>query len=940
MKCIYTYLYILFSAFLSTNYAQEKLPDSVKTDREKASYFAKLASSNVSQDSAIYYSDKAIKYAEKCNDCTDLLYKSRFNKIVFLYNLGKSRQALSELKILDSLLLLKNDDYFSFKSAFQHSLIYTYNIDKPQKALDYGKKALEITSNMKDSTLIAESYYLLYNTYSKHKKDSIAYNYLQKAYTICTNIYENNNLYLRVLFALIDKSKNLEEFNTYTNKCIELIKQNKTTAKTYEAYFYVLKGTALRNNFKKYNEAKENLLIGLKKCKAINYSVMYNYALLDLGLVENKLGNYQKAITYFKEYQKAKDFSLDNKISAIEGLSFAYAKLNNYKKANDYKDVLLQLKDTVLKNNATKDFAQFNVKLATAEKDKEIAQQKLQIANEKSKRNKFIFGSLALLFLGFIGFQWNNNRQKRKKLLAEAKLQEEHKINELRTKFLGNIAHEIRTPLTLISGNLELAKENINNKEKAIQNIDVALINSKKVVADANEILELLKFEKSKITVKQNIVNLDTTLKRIFYSFKSLAKLKFIDLVYKSNIPNDFKTKIDADKVEKILNNLVSNAIKYSPSNSKIIFEAKLENNQLIVHVTDFGQGIHFDETEKIFQRFYQASNSQSVGGIGIGLSLAKEFAELLNGTLTVKSELTKGSTFTLTLPIEKVDSLTEDIASDRDLELINRKEEPTETDDKTKAKESISKDKPSVLIVEDNPEMNNYLIEILSDKYHCTPAFDGLEAIDKLKTQQFDLITSDIMMPNIDGFQFREALNKNKKLKDIPFILISAKTLSEDKIKGFQLGIDDYIIKPFNKNELIARIDNLLKNKTEREKFVNTNKDLLSKEEASDKVLLKKLEKIILDNISDETFKVEALAKELGYSQRQLTRIIKQYTGMSPVKFILEIRLQKAYANLQNKTFFSLSEVRYDVGITSSSYFNKKFKERFGFSPNELLKK
>lgn len=939
MKGIYTYLIILFSVFLSTSYAQIKLPDSVKTDKEKANYFAKIANSNIQQDSAIYYSDRAIKYAEKCNNCTKLLYKTRFNKIVFLYNMGKSRQALSELKILDSLLLLKNDDYFRFKSAFQHSLIYAYNIDKPQKALDYGKKALEITSNMKDSTLIAESYYLLYNTYSKHKKDSIAYNYLQKAYSICNNINENNNLYLRVLFALIDKSKNIDEFNTYTKKCFELIKQNKTSSKTYEAYFYVLKGTALRANFKKYNQAKENLLIGLKKCKDINYSVMYNYALLDLGQVENKLGNYQKAITYFKEYQKAKDFSLENKMSAIEGLSFAYAKLNNYKKANDYKDVLLQLKDTILKNNATKDFAQFNVKLATAKKDKEIAQQKLQIAKEKSRRNKFIFGSLALLFLGFIGFQWNNNRQKRKKLLAEAKLQEEHKINELRTKFLGNIAHEIRTPLTLISGNLELAKENIDHKDKAIQNIDVALINSKKVVADANEILELLKFEKSKITVKQNIVNLDTTLKRIFFSFKSLAKLKFIDLVYKSNIPTDFKTKIDADKVEKILNNLVSNAIKYSPSNSKIIFEAKIENDQLIVNVTDFGQGIHFDETEKIFQRFYQASNSQSVGGIGIGLSLAKEFAELLNGTLSVKSELTKGSTFTFTLPIEQVDSLTEDVATDRDLELINRKDEPA-NEEKPTVKETVSKDKPSVLIVEDNPEMSNYLIEILSDKYHCTPAFDGLEALEKLKTHKFDLITSDIMMPNMDGFQFREALNKDEKLKDIPFILISAKTLSEDKIKGFQLGIDDYIIKPFNKNELIARIDNLLKNKTEREKFVRTNKELLSKEEASDKALLKKLEKIILDNISDETFKVEALAKELGYSQRQLTRIIKQYTGMSPVKFILEIRLQKAYANLQNKTFFSLSEVRYDVGITSSSYFNKKFKERFGFSANELLKK
>ncbi len=938
----------IFVFFLvGTLYAQERLPDSVKTDREKAKYYAEFASSNISQDSAIYYSNKAIKYAENCNDCTELLYKVRFNKIVFLYNMGKSSQALSELKILDSLLLLKNDDYFRFKSAFQHSLIYTFNIDKPQKALDYGKKALQITSNMKDSTLIAESYYLLYNIYTNFKQDSIARNYLTKAYAICTDINENNNLYLRVLFALIDKSKNLSEFNTYTDKCLELIKQNKTSLKTYEAYFYVLKGTALRANFKKYKEAKDNLLIGLHKCKDISYDVMHNYALLDLGLVENKLGNYQNAIAYFNEYQKAKDFSLENKLSAIEGLSFAYAKLNNYKMANDYKDVLLQLKDTVLKNNATKDFAKFNVKLATAEKDKEIAQQKLQLEQEKSKRNKLIFGSLGLLLFGFMGFQWNNNRQKRKKLLAETQLQKEQEVNELRTKFLGNIAHEIRTPLTLISGNLNLALENFDQKEKAKQNIKTALINSKKVVEDANEILELLKFEKNKTTIKLNTVPLDQTLKRIFKSFVSLAEMKQIKLVYQSNIEADVTAKIDVEKVEKILNNLVSNAVKYSPSDTKIIFDANLDNNQqLTVKVTDFGQGIHFNETEKIFERFYQSSQSNAVGGIGIGLSLAKEFAELLNGNLTVESELGKGSTFIFTMPVEiaVIESVSEEKVtptiqkeakqSEKSLSKTNTNEEELSTDNN----EITSSGKPKILIVEDNPEMASYLEEILSSTYDCEKAFDGQQALYKINTNSYDLITSDIMMPRLDGFQLREKLNEDPQLKNIPFILISAKTLEEDKIKGFNLGIDDYVVKPFNKNELLARINNLLQNKLDRESWIQQHPEEVEEIDAAQKQLLDKIKAVVEENISDEEFKVTQLASVVGYSQRQLTRILKQHTGMSPVKFILEIRLQKAYRLLQNKVHFTLSEVRYDVGIPSSSYFNRKFKERFGISPNELL--
>ncbi len=939
VRFLFQFILVFFIA--GALFAQEKFPDSVKTDREKAKYYAEFASSNISQDSAIYYSNKAIKYAENCNDCTELLYKVRFNKIVFLYNMGKSSQALSELKILDSLLLLKNDDYFRFKSAFQHSLIYTFNIDKPQKALDYGKKALQITSNIKDSTLMAESYYLLYNIYTNFKQDSVARNYLTKAYIICTDINENNNLYLRVLFALIDKSKNLSEFNIYTDKCLELIKQNKTSLKTYEAYFYVLKGTALRANFKKYKEAKDNLLIGLHKCKDISYDVMYNYALLDLGLVENKLGNYQNAIAYFNEYKKAKDFSLENKLSAIEGLSFAYAKLNNYKKANDYKDVLLQLKDTILKNNATKDFAKFNVKLATAEKDKEIAQQKLQLEQEKSKRNKLIFGSLGLLLLGFMGFQWNNNRQKRKKLLAETQLQKEQEVNELRTKFLGNIAHEIRTPLTLISGNLNLALENFDQKEKAKQNIKTALINSKKVVEDANEILELLKFEKNKTTIKLNTVPLDQTLKRIFKSFVSLAEMKQIKLVYQSNIEADVTAKIDVEKVEKILNNLVSNAVKYSPSDAKIIFDAQLnKNQQLTVKVTDFGQGIHFNETEKIFERFYQSSQSNAVGGIGIGLSLAKEFAELLNGNLNVESELGNGSTFIFRMPVEiaEENNIQENQEINRPISENITTQIHKESVEETSTEAINNNKKPKILIVEDNPEMASYLEEILSSTYDCEKAFDGQQALYKINTNSYDLITSDIMMPRLDGFQLREKLNEDAKFKNIPFILISAKTLEEDKIKGFNLGIDDYVVKPFNKNELLARINNLLQNKLDRESWIQQHPEEVEEIDAAQKQLLDKIKAVVEENISDEEFKVTQLASVVGYSQRQLTRILKQHTGMSPVKFILEIRLQKAYRLLQNKVHFTLSEVRYDVGIPSSSYFNRKFKERFGISPNELL--
>lgn len=193
-------------------------------------------------------------------------------------------------------------------------------------------------------------------------------------------------------------------------------------------------------------------------------------------------------------------------------------------------------------------------------------------------------------------------------------------------------------------------------------------------------------------------------------------------------------------------------------------------------------------------------------------------------------------------------------------------------------------------------------------------------------------------MMPKMDGFQLREKLNEKEHLKNIPFILISAKTLEEDKIRGFKMGIDDYVVKPFSKNELLARVANLLTHKKQREKWHLQNQNLVTDTESSDTKLLKKIEQLVIENLSNEAYKIESLAQQVHYSQRQLTRILKQYTGMTPVQFILEIRLQKAYQLLQNKTHFTLSEVRYDVGISSSPYFNKKFKERFGIAPAEML--
>jgi signal transduction histidine kinase/DNA-binding response OmpR family regulator len=924
---------LIFLCFTQIIYAQHIIPDSLTTNSEKAMYFNTIAKKQSQLDSSLFYTQKALDFAIK-SDNDSILVATYYHQANYAYIKGNDEKSIALFQKSLEVSILKNNAYYIFRNHSKIGKAYLMN-GKENLGLDHIKKALEVTIQMQDSLLIGDAYNNIGDSYKTLDLDSQAKKYFLLALEVYNASHVDESEKMITYKNLSRLANTIDETNYYLDKAQQIVLKENNPRKT--SLFYLTKADALfRKSF--YKNAAISADKSYKISDSINFNIVKNLSLIILGKSHYQLNNYTKSEQYLEKALSLKQDNNQNYFNALETLSKTLSAQKKYKKAYLTSIKMRALMDSISVYKTTEKFAEFDVKFKTAQKDNEIAKQQLEIVKQKNNKNKLIIGSLVLLLIGYVIFQWLFNKQKQKKILTENELQNEQEINDLRTKFLGNIAHEIRTPLTLISGNLNLALENIDNKPRAIQNINVALINSKKVVEDANEILELLKYEKSKITIKLNQVNLDSILKRIFYSFKSIADFKHIELDYQSKIPSNLQTQIDVEKLEKILNNLISNAIKYSPSNSKVIFNAMIKNDNLVVKVTDFGLGIHFDETDKIFQRFYQASNSQSVGGIGIGLSLAKEFAELLNGTLIVESKLNSGSTFTFTLPMSKIISnhlLTED-ENTKSNQINKPQKEPFKTNLKPQ-KTDISK--PKILIVEDNPEMNHYLVEILSKNYDCSVAFDGLEALEKVKTSKFDLITSDIMMPNLDGFQFREQLNENSKFKNIPFILISAKTLAEDKIKGFKLGIDDYIIKPFNKNELIARIDNLLTNKTSRDTWTSENLNLVSDTESSDTKLLKKIENVVLDNISDETFKIKDLATQVGYSQRQLTRILKQYTGLSPVKFILEIRLQKAYQNLQNKTFFSLSEVRYDVGITSSTYFNKKFKERFGITASELLK-
>lgn len=374
-----------------------------------------------------------------------------------------------------------------------------------------------------------------------------------------------------------------------------------------------------------------------------------------------------------------------------------------------------------------------------------------------------------------------------------------------------------------------------------------------------------------------------------------------------------------------MLNNLISNAIKYAPSGSSVDFNLTLNGNNLSLSVKDQGPGISPSEQQKIFQRFYQSEETPSVGGVGVGLALVKDFANSLNGDVSVVSDLGKGATFIITIPVQFANN--------------PKVEEESIAEGDLKEGFQFDGDKSlHVLIVEDNLEMSRFLEKILSKSFQCDRAFDGEEAFQMIHSRKYDFIISDVMMPKMDGFQFRKKMNELSYYRNVPFIFLTAKYELKDRIEGYTLGIDDYLVKPFHQDELLARMRNALKNKNERENWIKDNLDFVGdKTGTSEEQMLDKIKQVIRENISNEEFKVNELAEQVGYSSRQLSRITHKLTGMSTVQFVLELRLQKAFLLLTEKKLSTLAEVRHQVGIPTASHFNKKFFERFGRKPSDM---
>lgn len=528
------------------------------------------------------------------------------------------------------------------------------------------------------------------------------------------------------------------------------------------------------------------------------------------------------------------------------------------------------------------------------------------------------------------------------------------KLDKLKTRFFTNISHELRTPLTLILGPAKHAQS--SPLPQAVQEtLRTIEANGENLLQLVEEILELAKLESDQIQVNEQPVKLKSLLTRLYANFESQAAYLGIQYTLEP-WEGDDTILLDVSKVSKVINNLIGNALKFTPKGEEIIVSAiQLDADTLAIQVTDTGKGIHLEDLPHLFERFYQSKQVNGIehGGTGIGLALSKELAELMKGSLTVKSTLNVGSTFTFVLPFKP----TQEQTPNKDaLELPMGEFKNTPLYNPLPQEENQQTGLSQLLLVEDNPSMQQFVASLLRDDYHVFIANHGQEALDILEEgKKIDLIISDVMMPQMDGFTLLKQLKSTEKWRQIPVVILTARAAEADRLHALQIGVDDYLTKPFSSQELQARIQNLLANYQERQLWqsaIATEQEEQITAEAPpdpttvvlpqaevDREWLKKLEHTIIDTIGHHHLTIEDLADAMNLSQRQLGRKLKQLTGLTPLKYQRELQLQKARQLLEKGTHATVAEVVYEAGFKTHHHFTQLYIARFGKKPSEYFK-
>lgn len=555
----------------------------------------------------------------------------------------------------------------------------------------------------------------------------------------------------------------------------------------------------------------------------------------------------------------------------------------------------------------------------------------------------YIFYSIMLILILLLARYTiiRNEQQKFKIKQIELEAQRKHEIDDMKLQFFTNVSHELRTPLTLIISPLEnMMKTVVDDPQKQ----QLSLIH-KNAIRLLNMVNQLLDFRKS--DVKEHALNLSygdiiPFLKNSCNHFIEYAEKKNIRLTFFSSV-DELSMVFDEDKMGKIMMNLLSNAIKFTEKNGAVDVMAKLlpkagdnESERLEIRVVDNGIGIKDEEKKRIFERFYQGkTRNEDFPGSGIGLHIVKEFVSLCKGSVQVYDNVPKGSLFVLYFPVERLEHIVSQPAVMPEGEQMRNRDEEASFVEEEYARQG---NETLILLVDDNDDFRHFMRDTLKDNFSLIDASNGKEAWEKILAFSPDIIISDVMMPEMDGYELCAKVKNDLRTSHIPLILLTAHTAKEQELHGLGTGADDYITKPFNFDILLLRINKMLELRSHRQKKFKNQMEIQPAEitiTPLDEKLIQQAIKLVEAYIADSEFSVERLSKELGISRVHLYKKMISITGKSPIEFIRIIRLKRA-AQLLRESQLQISEIAYLVGFNNPKNFSKYFKEEFDVLPSQ----
>lgn len=960
-------------------------------DTEKARLLTRLAFSirNIDPDRGVKYAGDGLKLSEKLGwkQGIALAYNSLYANYSVKSNYQEALDFCTKsLKIFEELGDKKGI------AANLGNIAECYNaLGNYEKALDYESKELKIAEEMNNSVLIADCNINIASTYMLIRNFLKAREYLSIALKLEQQLGDKQQQ-ASCLLALGSTYYNLEDYQKALENILDALKLYELLGDRVGIQGAYSAAAGVYNDQRKYLKALEFKLNSLKMSEEIGNRTAIAASLNDLALIYLKMAQDSTVnIVADSRIPHGKNAKLDKAIEYLsrssttareigdihllvenyKNLVKVYRTAKKYDLAIVYMDSTYQLFDTMFSLDASIKLARLGMQRETDLKQKQIEINGIQEKQKRDERIFFIIGiGLLLLLIVLVLRNYSRQKQTNSKLsMANSQLEDEklksdelmgqqkvllqrqdelvheqyellHQKDELmgqlatnvamKSKFLANISHELRTPITLLTGMLEMIKVksqtgSSGNQEK----LEAAYKNSMRLQYMVEELLDLSRLESSGAAMKIETKEITPVLKRMVYAFETFMQKEQLSLHYDDGRASGLHVSLDENKFEKIINNLVYNAIKFNRKGGyiKVVTYQTDDEKSLIIEVADSGNGIHPGDLPYIFERYYQSDSSGAKAqGVGIGLSLVHEFTNLLGGSVTVASLVGEGTTFTLQFPLVEKGG-----------------DENACVDETTMMPAEVWEHFPerqTVLIVEDNSEMRYYLKEILGGKVNLAEAGNGREALLWLEKNTPDLIISDMMMPEMDGREFIAHIKNTEALRKIPVITLTALADQESQLGMLRMGVDDYIVKPFNASELSLRVYNLLNNYAERKAFnlqPADPEDIPAESKEADE-LRNKITEYVLARLKNTNVSVFDLAYELSMSERQLYRLAKSLTGCTPAHLIKEVRLQKAYELLVSGQIYKIDDVAKRVGFETPAYFARQFMERFGKKPGEFF--